>query len=350
MYGRALTLYHESPHNPNKKIMNPQILNRESTTPRKPTWQQIEATGEHPAMLGDQPILQVIDAQAIQSIATEFTAAKHQPHFDGLLVDADHLSHDPRQSTEAKAWLVDVEIRNGQLYGLLDWTDTGAEAVRGRRYKYFSTEYSAADLADLGPGPDGVRRVRPRRISGLSLTNRPNNRGGRPITNRQAPPAQHNPNPTQNQPHMQTIAEKLGLLPEATEQEILDAISTLQEQAAKAATMEAEAAADEILNRHAAKIPPATRAKWRAALIANRDATVALLDELPPLGPQQPDTAPLTNRATARHPDPSVATAGRPGPDEDPTRAARIANRAAELQHTLGIPYNRAFSRALAES
>lgn len=332
--------------------MNAAIHNRESTAPRTPTWQQIEVSGEHRARLGDEALVQIIDETALHNIAAAWEADMKVPHFDGLLVDADHLSHDPAQSTEAKAWLVDLEIRNGQLWGLLDWTDTGAEAIRGRRYKYFSTEYGAGDLEDLGPGPDGARRVRPRRLAGLALTNRPNNRGGRPITNRsqnsKAGDAEHNPTQAKNQ--MTNIAEKLGLPPEATEDEILAAIDSLLAAAGEAETIKADAAAEEILNRHARRIPEGQRDAWKAELLRNREGAERLILTLPEAAeaPAKVEPRPaITNRETAKTPEASRAHGDTTAADE--AKAARIRNRAHEIDQAQRCGWNRAWDLARAE-
>lgn len=333
-----------------RSTMNAAIHNRESTAPRTPTWQQIEVAGEHRARLGDEAIVQVIDAVALRDIAGQWEADMRVPHFDGLLVDADHLSHDPANSTEAKAWLLDLEIRNGQLWGLLDWTDTGAEAIRGRRYKYFSTEYAAGDLEDLGAGPDGARRVRPRRLAGLALTNRPNNRGGRPITNRKGAESPEQ-NPTQaNTKPMKTIAEKLGLPPEATADEILAAIDTLQAAADEAGAIKADAAAEEILNRNAKRIPEGQRDAWKAELLRNREGAERLILTLPeaPEKKETPEPRPaITNRETAKTPE--AARANGDAAPADEAKAARIRNRAAEIDKAHRCGWNRAWSLAQAE-
>ncbi len=309
--------------------MNPQILNRESTAPRVPTWQQIEASGEHPALLGDERVVQVIDEAAIRNIVAEWDRDMRAPHFDGLLVDADHLSHDPAHSTEAKAWLVDAEIRDGELWGLLDWTDTGAEAVRGKRWKYFSTEYAAGDLEDLGAGPDGVRRVRPRKLAGLSLTNRPNNRGGRPITNRNQIPNPTSPIPN---PMNKTALEKLGLAEGATDDEVNAALDALIARAGKADELEADTAAEEILNRHAKRIPEGQRDAWKAELLANREGAERLILTLPE-AKEPAARPPVFNRATAKTPSSEHLTGGDEGDGAaDEARAARISNRARELR------------------
>jgi phage I-like protein len=331
--------------------MNTQILNRESVAPRKPTWQQIEKTGEHRADLGEEPVIQVIDQDALAAMVEEFNKDTKMPHFDGILVDADHLSHDPGQSTEAKAWLVDVEIRNNELFGLLDWTDVGAEAVKGRRYKYFSTEYAAGDLTDLGTGPDGVRRVRPRRLAGLALTNRPNNRGARPITNRKAEEAEQ----TQpKKPMNKTALEKLGLDENATDDEVNAKLDDLIERAGKAEAMENEMAAEDILNRHVKRIPQGQRDAWKAELIHNREGAEKLILTLPEAEEKATDGRErVFNRAAAGVPDGKKLTEGAEEETEtaaELSRAARIKNRATEIANTTRIGWNRAFAQAEAEN
>lgn len=120
-----------------------------------------------------------VDPEALRSIVSHFHAEKEKENFSGLLIDQDHLSHEPDHDTTAVGWLLDVDIRNGQLWGLIEWTDVGRDLVGGKRVKWFSTEYPWADLETL-PG----RVLRPLRLSGLAVTNRPARPGGRPITHR----------------------------------------------------------------------------------------------------------------------------------------------------------------------
>ena len=136
--------------------MKATILNRSQVIPTD-GWYQIEVTGEHPA--GDGRV-QVIDEEAITSIINRFHAEKKEAgdSFAGMLVDRDHLSHDLDNETAAMAWVQDLANRDGQLHALLDLTTPGEAAVKGKVFKFFSTEYTAADLQDLGDG-----RVRPRR-------------------------------------------------------------------------------------------------------------------------------------------------------------------------------------------
>jgi hypothetical protein len=328
-----------------------QIHNREAVAPGKRTWEQIEVSGEHRAMLGDELVVEVIDAAALASMVRNRLADMKTPNGE-ILVDKDHLSHDPAHSTEAMSWLHDVEIRDGQLWGDLEWTDLGADAIRNKRLCYFSTEYDAGDLEDLGTGPDGLRRVRPLRLAGLALTNRPNHRGGRKITNRKALPGWGAEQTQTKKPMNKTALEKLGLDESATEEQINTALDALLAKAAKADDMESEAEAETILNRHAKRIPAGTRDAWKMNLIANREDTEKLLAAMPEIvAPVTPPAAPqgrpaITNRAEAKTP---AAEQAHGSNGNDDGRAAKIRNRASEIAKKQNISFNRAWDLAEAE-
>ncbi len=89
------------------------ILNRTATPPAD-GWYQIEVTGEHPAGEGRR---QVIDREALEAIVNRFKQEAAGENWAGMLVDADHLSHDREHPTAALAWLQDLEIRNGHGCG-----------------------------------------------------------------------------------------------------------------------------------------------------------------------------------------------------------------------------------------
>lgn len=317
------------------------ILNRTSEPP-KDGWYQIEVTGEHPA--GGNRV-QVIDKVALSSIVNRFRTEKADSgeSWAGMLVDSDHLSHDEANTTEAMAWLQDVDIRNGQLWGKLDLTDLGEPAIRNKRYKFFSTEYAATDLQDLGHG-----RVRPLRLAGLAFTNRPNNRGGKPISNRNGtlPGGETKPNTETNTPTMKPIAEKLGLSAEATEADILAAITKLQTQCADLQNQCKTEEADKIMNRFGERIPEASRPHWKQQLILNREATEKLMDASFPAAAAE--STRIHNRTGAKAPTPVEAAETKQRADEE-KKAAAIRNRAHEISSKEHIPFNQAFPRAAAE-
>lgn len=297
------------------------ILNRSATEPAADGWYQIEVSGEHPA--SDNRV-QVIDDKALDSIVNRFRTDRDKAgtNWAGMLVDADHLSHDMDKTTEAFAWLQDLDIRNGELWGKLDLTDLGTPAIRNKRFKFFSTEYDAGDLEDLGNG-----RVRPLRLAGLAFTNRPNNKGGKPISNRADSPGGEPKQATQPTNTMQAIAEKLGLSAEATEADILNAIATLQQQCADMENKCKTDAADKVMNRFGDRVPEAARPHWKAELIRNRETTEKLMETSFPEGAKTPEGKPaIFNRENAKSPDP-VEAGQKDKADEQLALVNQIRNR-----------------------
>lgn len=273
--------------------MNLPILNRKNPSLPGDGWHQIEVSGRHPAGPGRE---QLIDDKARASIIMNFRKQAEAENFAGVLVDLDHLSHRLDNSTEAYAWLHEVEERDGELYGRLEWTDLGTTAVTNKRVKWFSTEYDADDLEEVEPG-----LVRPLRLSGLALTNRPNNRGGRPISNREEESPDPAGKPATNKT-MKTIAEKLGLPAEATEEQILGVIGEMQSELDTLRNKAKDAEAEEILNRHAKRIPEGTRENWKALLLCNREATERTIASMPEIKPSPaPDR--IHNRSLAKTPE-----------------------------------------------
>lgn len=314
--------------------MRAKILNRAGEVPSD-GWYQIEVTGTHPA---GKTRKQVIDAIALESIVNRFAAEKVEAgeNFAGLLVDKDHLSHDLDNSTEALAWAQELEVRDGQLHARLDLTDLGETAIRNKRFKFFSTEYDPEDCQNIGTGS-----VRPMRLSGLAFTNRPNNRGGKPISNRE----QTEDSKTQDtrQETMNTIAEKLGLPADADEAAILKKITDMMSELETLKGKTAETEAEAIMNRYGERIPKEKRDEVKKRLITNRADTEAMLELLPEAAKKAEER--IFNRGTAKQPD-AVSDADK---QEDCKKAAAIRNRAVTIQREQGLPYNRAFGLAQAE-
>lgn len=318
--------------------MNARIHNRAGELPAD-GWFQIEVAGEHPVGDGRS---QVIDQVAMESIVNRFNTESKAENFAGMLVDADHLSHDLDNSTEALAWVQELAIRNGQLHARLDLTDIGEASIRNKRYKFTSTEYEPQDLEPLENG-----RVRPLRLSGLAFTNRPNNRGAKPLSNRDGTCRSGEPIRNTNETdQMKNIATKLNLPPEADEASILAEIEALMTKVQTMEGKEASTEAEAIMNRFGDRIPADKRADVKARLIANRADTEAMLELLPSA---KSAPARVFNRETATHPDPASDAQSERGTSDDNKRAAAIRNRAAEIQRNQGLPFNRAFGLAQAE-
>ncbi len=308
--------------------MNCPILNREFQHPAD-NWYHIEPKGE----FANAParVVQVLDDAAMQSIANRFSADAAKPNFAGLLIDHEHFKHQADQETRAYGWLMKVENRADGLYGQIRWTATGKAAVDGGDYRFFSTEYSPADLQVLnrdGAAAGEPRRVRPMRLSGLTLTNDPNNRGARPITNRADD--DRRAQPQKQKDTMKSVAHALGLAPEASEEAILGAVQLLNRRATDAESARTTAQADvtrlqgEVTalqaDRIAAVLAPLDsepiknrvnaeqREAWSNLLKGNFDAGrrafTGFLATLQPQGGNSPAAPrqPITNRGSARTP------------------------------------------------
>jgi len=230
--------------------MNASILNPDFSHPTD-GWYQIEPKGEHPNQAAG--VIQVIDEEAMRSIVDQFNrdaAAGKLRHGSEMLIDHEHFSDQPDKETRAYGWLVELQAREDGIYGRVRWSKTGKEAVDGGDYRFFSTEYAPTDCVECqvasGEGQTGaaqgeangetgqnaslatrhstLTRVRPLRLDGLTLTNMNNNRGQKPITNR-------DPSGPANQPterkHMNTVANKLGLAADVSEETVLAEVTRL---------------------------------------------------------------------------------------------------------------------------
>lgn len=299
--------------------------------PTKDGWYQIEVTGEHPASEGR---VQVIDLDAVTSISTVFNRDVSEA---GMLVDADHLSHDLDEKTEAYGWLMETRVNKaGELEGRIDWSDLGESAIKNKRYKFFSSEFEPEDLESLGEG-----RVRPLKLSGLALTNRPNNKGGKPISNREDADKGDSKTKTIT---MKNIAEKLGLKPDASEEEILSKITALTTKVSEMEGKANEAEADKIMNTHKGKIPEEKRDSWRKQLITNRAATVELLEGLPEIsGEKEEKKTPIHNRSKAGTPAPVK------GEEEDENKAQKRDAAVRAIQNRDKCKFQRAWETARSE-
>ncbi len=336
--------------------MNPAILNRQGTLPGD-GFHHIEPLGEH--VNHRSRVVLVIDEKAVRAIANRFAQEAAQPDFAGLRIDKDHLSQSEANPTEAMGWSKAIVSRGDGLYGQIRWTPLGRPLVKPEHaedepaYKFFSTEYDPAECEPLGERVvNGARYavLRPLRIAGLSLTNDPNNKGQRPISNRNGPAGAGNNQP---EPTMKSVNKELGLAEDAPE---ASAVAELQKLKNRAATAEGQVKAltaerDELLSAQVEadlekhKTVIANREAVKAQLISNRKGTLAVLESL--AKPATNETTPrITNRAGAKTPEnQSEANA-----EQERQRGQKISNRAAELRRANPrLTRAQAFSKAEAE-
>ena len=319
--------------------MNPRILNRAGQIPEDGFY-QIEALGEH--INHAARVVQVIDAHAVESIVNRFNAeaTKGGSDFPGLRIDKDHLSQSLENPTEALGWTMQLRNRAGIPEAKIDWTALGRPLIESKEgtppvYKFFSTEYDPAQCEKIGTrvvNKKSYDLVRPLRLDGLSLTNDPNNKGQRPISNRNGTPA----HAAENQPTiiMKTLLKQLGLDEGASEESAVAALQTIKNRASQVEALTTERDAllavqvETDLEKYKNRFKPEHREKFKKQLIANRATTIELLDSL--ADPAAPAPARITNRSSATPPAEARAAAG--GGEDEPARARKISNRANELK------------------
>lgn len=256
-------------------------------TANEPIEIQIAPFGEFRATMSGgedaepQVVNQVLSPETLRRVAASYNPDKE------VLVDVDHVS-EAGGSTQAYGWISGLRLdeRDG-LLAQVAFNRLGAEAVSDRRYRYVSPVFQV----DPGEGD----AVTPSALLSLALTNQPN-LPVRCVLNRATAAITQNvePNPKED---TTMIAEKLGLAPEATEEEILAAIEALQTRLAdaEAATLNAEAEA--VADENKEKVE--NRAAFIKAYCANRELATQVLATL--RAPAAP-AAKTVNTAAAKSP------------------------------------------------
>jgi phage I-like protein len=194
--------------------MNP-LLNREFQMPADGFYPLVPK-GEFPHPTG---VVQVIDESACVAMFNRFVQEAAAANFAGLLLDYDHFSQDTDKSSEAAGWILKLENRADGIYGLIRWAGAGEEKVRSGAYRFVSPVWNREECESLGGN-----KVRPLRLANAALTNDPNMKGIKPLTNR----AGDSGEPQAGQPggkestmdYKTELLAMLGLPAEATDEEI----------------------------------------------------------------------------------------------------------------------------------
>lgn len=195
--------------------------------------QHIEAGSElwiHLAPIGKWPQWDDEGNKVIQDVSVK-TIENMMAAFDNpVLVDCDHTS-EKDGSTRAMAWITQLAHEEGVgLRGKMEFTEDGAKLVSNGEYRYVSPVWIIDN--------DGC----PTRLVSVALTNRPN-LPVRAIGNSQKTVVNNNAKEG-NKIMLTKLIELLGLAPEATEEEIVAAVTSLKEQVADFVEKEAEAEAE----------------------------------------------------------------------------------------------------------
>lgn len=229
-----------------------------------------------------EKVVQICDRKAFEQMVNAFTEEGME-----VLVDLDHESESPTGGTEAAAWITKLRIdpENG-LMGTMRFTDTGAKAVSSRR------------MTRLSPCWDMGEDGRPRKLTSVGLTNRPNIPVAR-LLNRA--PARNSVQQKQKEPeNMESIIAELGLAADATPEQVLEAVKALKAKLSEYETENAAREAEEAADKHAEQI--ADREEFKKAYLSNKELVTSLMNSLRKPQPSKMQPQKLVNSFAAKTP------------------------------------------------
>ena len=217
--------------------------------------------------------------EALRNVVKDWTARGSKE----ILVDFEHNSEssEPNSDTSAAAWVSNVRVDPERgLVGDFKLTDVGAEAISNRRLRFLSVSWFV-----------NKETHEPIRISSIALTNKPNIPVA-PVLNKEHPDTA-NVEDKEN-PNMDKIKEKLGLAPEATEEDVLNAIAAMVKKNKDAEQAALEKEADDFAEQNSKKC---NKEVLKAQYLANKEVAKAIVAGIP-----DAPAAPVCNKADAKAP------------------------------------------------
>lgn len=312
---------------------------------------------------------QVLDDTALDAIMASFAEDKRRlgNHWPGLYFGVEHHIYDPTKSSEALAWGKEFEKRADGIWSRPEQTDLGSEAIKNKRFKFTSF---VADPRDLEPM--GGKKFRVMKVETVGLTNFPNgkhllkpitNRGGEGVRKmgseksgmeeefRRGTEATAGSNkPTTERKNMKTIATRLGLSADASEEAVLAEVNKVMNRATEAEgkilplntrvtmletanTALLDEQVDALLTEHGVKDAKViNRLKPLLAPLKNREERVLCLTELGIKANAGRDAGAPGGKVLNRGETKTPATNGGGGDQGDEqARAGKIRNRANAL-------------------
>lgn len=288
------------------------ILNRLDAVPNF-KWMHVCPLGEHPWTSADgaEVIVQIIDQEACEAMARTYPLS-----IPNSRVDVDHESMDADKRTAAVGWGRKAEARDDGLWVEVEWNPDGYQLVSNKVYRFNSPCFPRDGLVALGNG-----RFRVTKLGVIALTNDPNLRGQKPLTNSRAQSANPNTKTTSTMDYKAMMLSLLGLPADASDDAITAAITSAkgQSDAMNSRITELET---QLVNRDLDEhgITDVEQRKLLSPMLANtgtRSHALALIGKLKPATTQTP----LHNRTGA--PVPNTVTQLGQG-DADPEKEARI--------------------------
>lgn len=168
-----------------------------------PDWIQIFPAG---------PILNTVDGRSFRiDDPAAFVAAQNINPENPVLVDYDHLSSyspDENGNQTAAGWIDQLDVRGGQVWARVQWTDRARQQIAAREWRFVSPEFRAHTKTGDVVVLDAVALVNRPAFSMTALAARQSPKG---------------------ETEMEEIAKALGLPAAADQATILTAIKTAQD-------------------------------------------------------------------------------------------------------------------------
>lgn len=190
----------------------PTYITNRLDAPANFRWMHVCPLGEHlwNSADGKESITQVIDKAACEAMAASYPLS-----IPNSRIDIDHESMDVEKRTAAVGWGRKAEVRADGLWVEVEWNPEGHELIANKVYRFNSPCFPRDGLVDLGNG-----RMRVMKLGVIALTNDPNLRGQKPLTNRRSESANPNTNTPKTMDYKAMLLKALGLPPEATDDQI----------------------------------------------------------------------------------------------------------------------------------
>ena len=197
-----------------------------------------------------------------------------------VICDFEHRFEDPSltSDTSAAAWIANLAVDGERgLVGDLKLTDAGAAAVSSRRLRFLSPVWEL--------DPDG----RPARLRSVALTNKPNipvacvlNRAPQPV---------NQPVEETKENQMDKLKELLGLAADASDEDVVAAVTALQGQVAQANKEKEDAEAESFAEEHKAVC---NKEALKKAYLLNKEAAQGIVAGL--AKPEKPAAPVIANK------------------------------------------------------
>ena len=250
-------------------------------------------------------------AEALQNVVKDW----QQSGSKEILVDFEHNSesHEPNSDTSAAAWVSNVRVDPERgLVGDFKLTDVGAEAISNRRLRFLSVSWFV-----------NRETHEPIRITSIALTNKPNipvdpvlnkgeesGKGGESGGSTSSTSSASSTSSTkQERNNMDKIKEALGLAPEATEEQVLEAITAMVKANKDAQRAALEKEAEDFAEKNSKKC---NKDVLKAQYLANKEVAMALVAGIP-----DAPAAHVVNKANAKTPTAASFEKNRAGAESD---------------------------------